>query len=491
MKRKFLKFPTRPVSYLPKIRSRRQQIGAIRHNIAYKSDGGTTTTTEDLTEAEAIAAIGKQVDDFQTMLGEKADAAEFETLKKQLADLQTNIGKMEAAQISDSIKRINDANESIHKQLVELQEKAAAEKESGTGGKGKTKSMFTTKDVEDFVKATFEDGKKTNNKAEIVMKAPEIFSTTTFYMGGAGTDISAVTGRLVDPELHFRKRKTNIILDYMNIRPISVPTLVYLIKVEDGTDPDSLSGDSGGAAWITCGEAKPMRSFRVTTGTAQAKKVAIFGTVEDCLLQDVPSLERWIREDFMDEMREEINNGLLNNNPAVDPDAPMGLKQNASQYIVTPGYNNKFTANTTNYIDQLIAVFAMMRYYKEQAGMAFVSSDVWYQILHLKDTQQRYQNQNLVYTSTNGQIYIAGVQVVAVDEEDVPSTHVLVIGAELGFKIYAYGAMVFERGLNGEDFRYDRTSFRGYQRFLSFIPENREKSVVYDTWANIKAAIEA
>jgi hypothetical protein len=51
--------------------------------------------------------------------------------------------------------------------------------------------------------------------------------------------------------------------------------------------------------------------------------------------------------------------------------------------------------------------------------------------------------------------------------------------------------MVFERGLNDEDFRYDRTSFRGYQRFLTFIPEQRENSVLYDTWANVQAGIEA
>jgi len=489
MKRKFLNFPARSVSYLPKIQSRRQRIGTSRHNIAYKTDA---PPADELTEAEAIAAIGKQVDGFQVMLGEKADKAEIDTLKAVINDLQANIGKMESDKINQALKTINDGNESLHRQIIEIQEKQAANKEGGTGASAGPR--ITTKQVQDFIKATFEDGRKTNNKAEIEIetaKAAEIFSTATFYMGGAGTDISAVTGRVVDPELHFRKRKTNIVLDYFNIQGIGVPTIVYLIKVEDGTDPDSLSGDSGGAAWITCGEQKPMRSFRVTTGTATAKKVAIFGTVEDCLLQDVPSLERWIREDFMAEMREEINNGLLNNNPAVDPDAPLGIKQNATQYIVTPGYNNKFTANTTNYIDQLIAVFAMMRYRKEEAGVAFVSSDVWYQILHLKDTQQRYQNQNLVYTSNTGRIYIAGVEVVAVDEEDVPSTHVLVIAKELGFKIYAYGSMVFERGLNGEDFRYDRTSFRGYQRFLSFIPENRENSVVYDTWANIKAAIEA
>lgn len=476
------------------------------HSRAYKSDGeggeGDGTETKDLTEAEAIKAIGVQVAQFKTMLGDKADAAKFADLEAQIKTLSEGIETMKADAISDAIKAINKANEGIYKQLVELQEEKAAEKENQDPvGKSKLKLLVETKDVEAFVKATF-DGDltdtakgttdKTHNKATIqINKAAETFGYATFFEGGENTAIDAFTGRMVDPTLYQRKRKRNLILDNFTIRTISVPKLIYLIKVEDGDDGDTSEGDSGGAAWIASGEIKPKRSFRVTTGEANAKKVAIFGTVEDKLLRDVPSLENWIREDFMDEMREAINDGLLNNDPDTDADAPLGLKTNAIQYTATPAYADAFTANTSNYIDQLFAVFARMAYNKEEAGVAFVGSDVFYRIMHLKDSENRYQNNNLVYTNNLGQLFIGGVQIVMADEEDVPGTNVLVIARDLGFKIYAYGPMVFERGLNGEDFRYDRTSFRGYQEFLSFIPENRENSVLYDTWANIKAAIEA
>lgn len=502
MKRTFLKFPNR--NFLPKIRSRRLRIGLSNANIAYKSDGGTaeaeTEVTEDApkSEVEAIKKIGMQVEGFKTMLGAKADKTQFDTLQTEISNLAKNIKDMEADKISQAIESINKANDAIHKQLVELQEAAAADKEKESGA-GKKRSLVATKDVEDFIKETFgstdkKGQSKTKNEASIEIatnKAAENFGTATFFEGGPNTIDSAFTGRLVDPTLYQRRRKTNIILDYFNIQTINVPELVFLVKVEDGDDVDSLSGDSGGAEWIVCGAEKPKRSFRVTTGTSKAKKVAIFGTVEDCLLQDVPSLERWIREDFMDEMREEINSGLLSNNPTVNPDAPQGLTHGSTQFVPTPGYADAFVANTTNFIDQLIALFALMRYRREEADIAFVASDIWYRIQHLKDTNERYQNNNLVYTSTQGQIYIAGVLIVPVDQADIPSTHVLVIGKELGFKIYAYGAMVFERGLNEDDFRHDRTSFRGYQRFLTFLPDHRENSVLYDTWLNIKAGIEA
>lgn len=495
MKHKFLKFPARPVRYAPRMQSRRLRLGIENFNVAYKSEGGTAEKdpAEADTEDKAIEAIGKQVDKFQTMLGDKANKQEFEDLKKQLTDLQTGLKTLEAKEIEKSIEAINKANEAIHKQLVEMQEKAAEDAENGNS-KGKKKSFVATKDVEDFVKATFKDGVKTKADAKIEMnanKAAENFSTATFFDGGPDTDSSAFTGRFVDPTLYQRRRKTNLILDYFDIRTINVPELVFLVKVEDGDDADSSPGDSGGAEWILCGDEKPKRSFRVTTGRVEAKKIAIFGTVEDCLLQDVPSLERWIREDFSDEMREGINDGLLNNNPAVDPNAPEGLKNTATQFSPSPAYANAFTAASTTYIDQLIAAFAAMRYRREEPAIAFVSSDVWYRIQHLKDADGRYQNNNLVYTNSLGQLYIAGVLIVPVDQDDIPSTHVLIVGRDLGFKIYAYGPMVFERGLNADDFRHDRTSFRGYQRFLSFMPTHRENSVMYDTWANITAGIEA
>lgn len=502
MKRTYLKFPTRPVSYLPKIKSRRMQLGLANHNRAYKSEGGTgeATTEDPLTEEKAIEEIGKQVAGFKAILGDKADKAQFESLEKQLQDLQKGIKDMEAAKILETITVINKANESIHAQIAEMQEKALEDKEKEKGANGPKAKFVTRKQVEDFVKDTFgsavkgEQTDKSRKETSIELntnKAAEDFSYATFFEGGPATDQTAFTGRLIDPELYQRRRKTNIILDYFDIRTISVPTLIFLVKIEDGDDADSSSGDSGSAAWIECGAEKPKRSFRVTTGEAKAKKIAIFGTIDDCLLQDVASLERWVREDFADEMREGINSGILSNNPSVDPDAPQGLTYAAVQYEVTPAFNNTFAASTSTFIDQLIAVFAFMRHNREEAATAFVSADVWYRIHALKDTNDRYQNQNLVYTNNLGQIFIAGVLIVPVDHEDVPSTHLLVIGKDLGFKIYAYGSMTFERGFNNDDFRHDRTSYRGFQRFLTYMPTHREKSVVYDTFANVKAAIEA
>lgn len=440
-------------------------------------------------ELKAIKKIGDQVEGFKKLLGDKADKEQFTTLETAINELKEGLKSLTGAKIIEKMENIN-------KQLTEVYEDVQKAKDNGATGNVAGKPMVSTKDVQDFINATFKEGRKTSEKAEIkinsdhVFKAAETFGYAAFFNGGAGTDMSAFTGRDVDPTLYQRMRKRNLILDHFPIESITVPKLIYLEKKEVAGAGDSGSNAvTGGADWIASGAQKPMRSFRVTTGEVEAKKLAIFGTVEDKLLRDVASLENWIREDFADEMRETYNDGLLNNNPGVDADAPLGLKTNAIQFAATAAFDE--TVTDPNYIDMIIAAAAKMSDLKEQPAKAFIAADVWYRIFSLKDADGRFLHKDLVYNSTTGKLYLAGIELVPADSEDVPSTHLLMVAANPGFKIKNYGPVVFERGLNGEDFRYDRTSYRGYQEVLSYIPEHRENTIMYDTWANIEAAITA
>lgn len=458
------------------------------------SDSDKGGAADENSETKAIEAISEQVEKFQKILGDKADAEEFKKVQDELEALKTSIEEMTAKEVVKALESINAKNDTIHKQIVEMQEDIAANKDGGKKDTAKG-DIVSTDAVKEFVSKLF-PGIDSNplaqksadtGKIQITIKAAETFGYPQTFVGGPTvTDITAFTGRMVDPELNQRKRKRNLILDHFDIRTITVPTLIYLIKVETG-DANPVAGDPGKAAWILSGQAKPKRSFRVTTGKVEAKKVAIFGTIEDKLLRDVPSFENWIREDFMDEIREEINDGLLNNDPAINPLAPLGLKTNAVQYVVTPAF--ALSVELANYIDAIIAAAASMANNKEEAGKVFVASDVFYRIHNLKATDGKWLNNNLIYVNALGQLFVAGVEVIPADIEDVPATHFLMIARDLGFKIYAYGDMVFEKGLNGEDFREDKTSYRGFQEFLSYIAENRENSVMYDTFANVFAAI--
>lgn len=448
-------------------------------------------------ELEAVEKITEQVEGFKKKLGEKADMASFTEIKGTIEELKKTLGTLsdkDGASVADAIKKINEFTTTTSKQIGEMQEDIQKHKDGGNGSKAKIMLMDEA-DLSKQVKAMFPGGREKVNvggikiaiNRDIVLatKAAEIMGYPQFFEGvdGVVTDWSAFTGRVIDPRLYERKRKRNFILDNFSIPTIDAPTLVYLEKIEVAGDSAS-EEDTGGAAWITSGEQKPMRSFRVTSNKVEAKKIAIFGTVEDKLLRDVPSLRNWVQTDFTQELRETYNDGILNNDPGVDEDAPLGLKQNAVQYQDVAA----FVIASPNDIDAIIAAIAQLERNNEEAAFVAVSSDKWFQLLALKDSQLRYQNNNLVYTSSAGTLYIAGVPIVKADVNDVPTANLLAVGLD-GFQIRNYGGIVFEAGLNGEDFRHDRTSFRAYQEVLSYIPSHRYQSVIYDTFANIKTAV--
>lgn len=320
-------------------------------------------------------------------------------------------------------------------------------------------------------------------KSSIHTKAPEIFGQDRTFEDG--TDTTVFTGRVIDPILYQKRRKGNLIFELFNITSIEAPALVYLEKIEKGALPDQ--ENAGGAEWIKRGAQKPMRSFRLKATTVTAKKLAIFGTIEDELLRDVPSMEVWLREDFQEQMREKANDGLLNN--VSNPDAPIGLKANVSAFEATPAFEDKIV--DANYIDVLLAAFAWMRYNNEYPEVAVVAADVRYAIIALKDRNARYQNSTEVYQDRLGNLYIGGVLIWDADQEDVSSEEFMVLAQDVGFKIREYQSMVFEAGLNGEDFRYDRTSYRAYREFLTYMPADRINTVIYDTFANALAQITA
>lgn len=451
-------------------------------------------------EILAIEEVAKQVGEFKKELGNKASIEEIkkfndsaEKINQDFEALKKNLGNWDGETVESCMKKIN-------KQLEEIQEDVQRAKENGKSKSNKFQ-LFDPAEVKKFAGDIFdENGAKTQRQSSfkinnrflmggLVAKAAEIMGYPDFFEGvdGVTTDVTAFTGRVVDPTLYQRRRKRNFILDNFAIPSIAAPTLIYLEKMEVAGD-DASEEDTGGAEWIVPGAQKPMRSFRVTSTKVEAKKIAIFGTVHDDLIRDIPSFENWVREDFTDEIREGYNDALLNNDPGTDPDAPLGLKTNAIQYADTAAFNN--TIPDANEIDAIIAAIAYMASLKEEPMIAAVSSSVFYKLFVLKDNESRYHNSNLVYTSSRGQLFVAGVPVVLADDEDIPDTHLLLLGVD-GFKIRNYEGIVFERGLNGEDFRHDRTSYRAYQKVLAYIPSHRHNSVLYDTFSNIVTAIDA
>lgn len=435
-------------------------------------------------ELDAIKKISEQVKSFKDSMETKAQKDEVDKLVDKIDTLSKNLGEWTDEKISKSIEEINKKNVDLFAQLTEVQENQAKQREqSEKGGNGEA----VTKEAYDkMIKSVF--GENLNSKthgrpSSMTVKAAETFGRGTSFV--SGSDSSAILGRVIDPTLYQPSRKPNLVLDNFNIGTTTAPFLYYMEKVNISAVDDDDEGAAGGSAWINCGEEKPKRSFRIKVTKVEAKKVAIFGTVEDCLLKDWPSFVNFLREDFMDEIYEEYNDALLNSDGTGKK--PLGIKENASAFVATDAFDATIVG--ANKIDAIVAAAASMRGSNEEPGKVFVSSDTLYSLYILKDNNERYQNSNLVYVNPEGRLFIAGVEVIGVNSADVGSDYLLMVSKDLGFKILNYGNFVFEAGLNGNDFREDKTSYRGYLEVISYIPENREGSVLYDQFTNIIPAI--
>jgi HK97 family phage major capsid protein len=362
-----------------------------------------------------------------------------------------------------------------------------AMKERGMAPGKTSQKLVEESEIKSFIDQTFDGQSKTSNKASIKINSGLMFKTGVMdsegFYGSPATYPEAVTGSTVDSTLYQAKRKRNLILDHIGITSITDPYLFYMEKqVVTGSGEDA----SGAAGWVTSAGEKPGRSFSVKTEKVEARKVAVFATVADKLLRDVGSFNNWIAEDLRAEVLEAYNDALLNSDGTGLE--PLGLKENAVTFTVTNAFANAI--DTPNLIDALIAAAAAMQESKEQPGRFLISDDNFFKLHIMKDQQSRYQNANLVYTSSRGQVYVAGVPVFAVDSADVDSNNFILLAADHGFKIKNYNSLILERGLNADDFRNDRTSFRCFQEVLSYIPEHRFNSVMYDSFENVLSAIE-
>jgi HK97 family phage major capsid protein len=427
-------------------------------------------------------------------VSERKGANHFNHFKKKfIMDEDTVIQAVQEATKSIDLlnKRHKSEMDRMKTQMQELSEDVARNKDSG-GSTSVRKPLVDKSEVQDFIAKTFlSDGSKSRDAARFkinsghVFKAAETMTGENFFSGGVNTTPDVFTGRAIDTRLYQRSRKSNLILDYYPIETVTSPTLYYMSK-EEVSGSDASSEDTGGAQWIESAGQKPGRSFRVSSEKAEAKKLAIFGTISDKLLRDVASLESWVREDFMLELKEAFNDALLNSDGTGL--SPLGLLENAVSFSVTPAFATAI--EEPNLIDVIAAMAASMAEAKENPWRAFISKDNFFKIHVLKDSQARYHANTNVFIDNFGRLYIAGVEVIGVDSEDIDATHVLMIGQDPGFKIKIYQNVVFERGLNGEDFRYDRTSYRSYQECLSYIPAHRYNSVQYDTISSVLSAIE-
>lgn len=235
----------------------------------------------------------------------------------------------------------------------------------------------------------------------------------------------------------------------------------------------------GNAEFLGEGELKPLRSFEYTQEDSKAKKVAVAFKVTTESLQDINILADEIRQDGIEAVEDEVNDKLLNGDGSVATE-PTGLIVQAAAFNVT----GLEIVNPNNY-DAIVAASLQVSMLRHTPNIAFVNS-IDFTNLALTKGEDGHYVMPLFATRDGQRIQIAEVRVVKSDEIEVGS---VLVGDMRKFHVRPYGGMTIEIGTENDDLRKNLRTVIVERRLHAYIKKHDLTAFVYDTFANIKAAI--
>lgn len=236
----------------------------------------------------------------------------------------------------------------------------------------------------------------------------------------------------------------------------------------------------GAADFIGEGVLKPLASFELVTQSSVPKKVAERMRVSTELLYDIDGMQSLIENEIRYEIRKAANDAVLLDAAATSTD-PQGITNAASGFTLTT-----IEAGTApTYADAIRAAIAQLQSLNYTNNIvAFVNPidaanmDLW------KSTSDGHYLAP-PFVSQSGMV-VAGVRVITDNNIAVGS---LLIGDLSKYKILMYQDLTVRWGLDGDDFSHNMITVIGEMRFHQLFGSNDAGAFIYDTFANIIAAI--
>lgn len=234
----------------------------------------------------------------------------------------------------------------------------------------------------------------------------------------------------------------------------------------------------GAAGFIAPGVTKPYISFEVETQISTPVKVAALDKVAQELLDDIDSMESWIKDELRYQVLLEVNTKLMTN--AVTANEPTGI-QNLSVAFTQTGLS---TTNPT-YADALRAVVAQMRAGKLQGDITIFINPIDSANMDMQKATTSGVYMFPPFMTANGK-NIAGATIV----ED---NNIAVGSFQAAFLIYyvvkIYKPLVIDFGYVNDDFAKNLLTYRAEMRLHQIFNDQYTGAFVYDTFANVLAAI--
>lgn len=233
----------------------------------------------------------------------------------------------------------------------------------------------------------------------------------------------------------------------------------------------------GNATFIGEGVLKPLVSFELTVENSVPKKVAERFRVSTELLHDIDGMQSLIENEARFEVEVAANTAVLTG--TASSTSPAGITTIASAFTLTT-----VDVQLPNNFDAIRAAVAQLQTLNfDRDIVAFVNPIDAAEMDMAKGTDGHYVLPPFI--SQNGTV-IKGVRII---EDNNIAVGNLLIGDMSKYKILMYQDFFVRWGLDSDDFSKNLITMIAEMRFHQFFGANDAGAFIYDSFADIKAAI--
>ncbi len=270
-------------------------------------------------------------------------------------------------------------------------------------------------------------------------------------------------------------RYPNTFWDFIKKGRTGAPTYVWVNK----------SNPQGAAAFIGPGVAKPGISFELVAETSNAKKIADSAKAGTELLQDIDGMTSFIEDELRAQVMIKVNSTLMTGvNSSTVPAGIQTLSQVFAFYADAAA--NIRTANP-NYMDAIRAAVAALRSGKLTGEITVFVNSIDAANMDLSKAQDSGVYLLPPFTTANGQM-IAGARIV--EDPNIPVGYFQAAFLKY-YRVLIYKDFTVSWGWENDDFTKNLVTAVGEMRLHQFFNSIHTGAFLYDTFANVVAAIAA
>jgi HK97 family phage major capsid protein len=238
--------------------------------------------------------------------------------------------------------------------------------------------------------------------------------------------------------------------------------------------------DTGEAAFIGPGVAKPGISWELEREVSNAKKIAVSDKLAIELLDDVEGMESYVKNEMTYQLRAKANTTLMTG--TLSSTVPAGIQTVSVAYSLT----GVETSNPNN--------FDVIRAAVAQLAVGFFGGlpvTVFINPVDAANMDLSKAISNGTYLmppfSTSDGRKVAGALII--EDNNVAAGYFQAACLDL-FKVLIYKDMTINLGWENDDFTKNLVTYICEMRIHSFHSDNDANAFIYDTFANVKALID-